>query len=94
MDGYRPPATISDVRLAPNPELDAIVQAIDGAVQEKLTAAIPILQAYGLHAHYGDTSARWEQDGSFFRRDEIRIHVTTRYRLCDEEHPETAEPAR
>lgn len=94
MDGMREPPGASLVaaldRLEPSPYLDRIVKETDESVREKMTALVPVLQENGLHAHYVSTSARWAMEGDFFRRDEVRITVETRFRICDEAHPEPA----
>ncbi len=77
-------------RMEPSPVLDRIVKETDESIREKMTALVPVLQENGLHAHYVSTGARWTLDGDFFRRDEVRITVETRFRICDEEHPEPA----
>lgn len=72
-----------------DPQLDAIVTAIRQGIEERLQEIVPVLEAHGLHAHIGPTRAEWEQAGDFFRKDEIRIRVEQRYKLCDEEHPKS-----
>lgn len=75
-----------------NPALDAITKEIDASVRAKLEELGPIIGEHGLHLHAGISSARWTLDGDFFRQDEVRIHVETRYRLCDEKHEPAPEP--
>ena len=75
---------IPEIRV--NPQLDAIVVAAETESERRLEEIVPVLEAFGLHAHLGGVRARWTQDGDFFRKDEIRIHVESRYRICGEEH--------
>ena len=82
-----PTGIIGTTAIRENPQLDAIVTTVRRSVEERLEEIVPVLEAYGFHAHLGQTRASWRQDGDFYRNDEIRITVETRYRLCDEEHP-------